>query len=328
MLSLSVNGDQVIAYQSATVGVAPFTFISAIHMNVYSGGLDPSVTDATNWDNLAAASHTPNSSFKPTGLTTGTNCLWIGTQGNNSSERNNARFNCNTALAGGANLTTPAGLRAACNNQAFWDAEFAGTGATPSWPLQASCFFGVLPVKLINFQAQNNLTNIVIKWKVTEQINVDRYEVERSFNGKNFDKIGNAAVQAGASEKSYSLTDLESLQMASKLIYYRLKSIDVDGTFSYSYVITVRNFGDKSILVDNFVNPINDQLNFNLTVKTKGIEFIQLTDVHGKMIINKQLQVNSGRSNISLPEAVTLAKGIYFLRVTTTTGSMVIKLTK
>ena len=116
--------------------------------------------------------------------------------------------------------------------------------------------------------------------------------------------------------------------MASKLIYYRLKSIDVDGTFSYSYVITVRNFGDKSILVDNFVNPINDQLNFNLTVKTKGIVFIQLTDVHGKMIINKQLQVNSGRSNISLPEAVTLAKGIYFLRVTTTTGSIVTKLTK
>jgi len=204
MLSLSVNGDQVIAYQGTAVSP---TFISAIHMNVYNGGADPSVTDATNWDNLAAASQTSNSSFIPTGLTTGTNCIWIGTQGNISSERNNARFNCALATSGGANLSTAAGVRAACNNQAFWDAEFAASGAVPTWLLPSGCaFISAPPAPNFTLQPSNAIIcfganasfTVTATGALTYQWQVD--------NGGGFANITNDAIYGGASTNTLNLT--------------------------------------------------------------------------------------------------------------------------
>jgi hypothetical protein len=110
-LSLSANGDQILAYRG-TVG-AP-TFISAIHKNVYVVPGDPVTTTAAAWDGTA---NTLNSSALPTGLTTGVNAIWIGTQGDINSEFDNARFgNCTLPAVAGS----VAALRAALNNQANW----------------------------------------------------------------------------------------------------------------------------------------------------------------------------------------------------------------
>jgi hypothetical protein len=74
-LSLGINGDQILAYRGTNA--AP-TFISAIHMNVYTiANGDPVNTTAAAWDGTA------NSTFAsalPTGLFTGVNAIWIGTQ--------------------------------------------------------------------------------------------------------------------------------------------------------------------------------------------------------------------------------------------------------
>jgi hypothetical protein len=207
MLSLSVNGDQVIAYQSTTAEVAPFTFISAIHMNVYNGAPDPSVTDATNWDNLASTSHTANSSFKPTGLTTGVNCIWIGTQGNMLSERNNARFSCTKATAGSANLSTAAGVRAACNNQAFWDAEFAGSGDIPTWPLPSACAFiaapaapnfTLHPVNSLICEGTNTSFTVTANGAINYQWQVN--------TGGGFTNVSNNSFYSGATTQTLILT--------------------------------------------------------------------------------------------------------------------------
>jgi hypothetical protein len=111
--SLATSGDQVLAYQGTT---ASPTFISGIHMNVYSvANFDPVNTDAATWDNTN--SNTTNGSALPTGLTTGTNCIWVGTFNTAASEFDNAAFDC---TASGIDLTTVTGIRAALNDQTKW----------------------------------------------------------------------------------------------------------------------------------------------------------------------------------------------------------------
>ncbi|MFN8288688.1 MAG: PKD-like domain-containing protein [Chitinophagaceae bacterium] len=112
-LSLSTSGDQILAYRGTA---ASPTFISAIHMNVYTvAGGDPTTTTAAAWDGAAPPSTT--SSALPTGLTTGLNCIWIGTQGDVNSEHNNAKYgNCTSPAINGSLVA----LRAALNNQANW----------------------------------------------------------------------------------------------------------------------------------------------------------------------------------------------------------------
>ena len=127
-LTLSVNGDQILAYRGT---VASPTFISAIHMNVYTvANGDPVTTTAAAWDGTAVST---NASALPTGLTTGVNAIWIGTQGNIASEFDNSRFGNCAALGVSGPLV---GLRAALNNQANWISD---NNIPPSFTLPTGC---------------------------------------------------------------------------------------------------------------------------------------------------------------------------------------------
>ena len=138
-LSLSSSGDQILAYRGTA---ASPTFISAIHMNVYSvANGDPVTTTAAAWDGTA---NTQSSSALPTGLTTGTNAIWIGTQGVISSEHNNAKYGvCNLPAVAGS----IAALRAALNNQANWTVDDT---TPPAFTLPTGCNYLNVLVPSIN----------------------------------------------------------------------------------------------------------------------------------------------------------------------------------
>ena len=125
-LTLSVNGDQVLAYTGSSGSP---TFISGIHMNVYStSNGDPVTTSAASWDGTATG---VNASALPTGLTTGTNAIWIGVSGDINSEFDNARFgNCNIAAVSGP----ISALRAALNNRLNWITSNGGDPASFTLP--------------------------------------------------------------------------------------------------------------------------------------------------------------------------------------------------
>ena len=291
MPSLSLNGDQVIAYQSTTAGVAPFTFISAIHMNVYNGSPDPSVTDATNWDNLAAASQTTNSSFKPTGLTTGTNAIWIGTQGSTASERNNARYNCSGALA------TPAQVRASVNNQANWNTEFAASGATPTWPLPSGCAFlaSIFPLDIISFTGNNNNTSIGLNWQSANEPN-DRghFEIEKSVDGVTFTRIGQVNNQGFSYlPNNYAFADNSPVNGAN---FYRLKIVSDNGMVKYSSVVKVL-FGKTGRGVMISPNPAVTEF----TVSARGSSYTNLviTDRSGRAVLQQRLSGNNNTIDVS-----------------------------
>jgi Secretion system C-terminal sorting domain len=123
-----INGDQVFAYQGT---FASPTFITGIHMNVYvmSAGGDPTTTNATSWDGDVTGIYlNSNTSAKPAALTTGTNAIWIGVEGDASSELGNARFNCSAV---GVNISTVNAARTSLNNKLFWlanDTDPSGFG--------------------------------------------------------------------------------------------------------------------------------------------------------------------------------------------------------
>ncbi len=324
MPSLSVNGDQVIAYQGTTA--AP-TFICAIHMNVYSvdpvppflSGGDPVTTTTTDWD---SAANTTNASGLPgligsNFLTNSVDAIWI--PGSLVAEKDNARFNCT------APLNNLAQIRASIYNVANWTTS----DDAPIFTLPAGCtFFGTVPIKLINFQAENNISSVLVKWSVTNQIDVNEYEIQRSFDGVSFDKIG--AVQAknssGNQNINYNFADADGLQNGATIIYYRLKSIEVNGKFTYSEIVKVFNSKAVDIAISNFVNPINSKLAFRLNLKYSGLVNLQLIDANGRRIINTQLQAVVGSNNINLPLNMAISKGIYILKISSNTKTIVTKL--
>jgi len=199
-LSLSGGGDQLFAYQGT---FASPTFITGIHMNVFvttSG--DPNNSDATNWDGVLAPGD-PNingsSSTKPVTLTTGTNAIWIGTTGDSTSEKDNARFNC------GPNVSTAASARAALNNKANWTATDSNP---PGFTLPTGCAFLVVSAANVSVsgrvhtQAGGGIRNALVT--LTDVNGVRRTAVTNAFGYYRFEGVeAGGVVTIGASSRGY-----------------------------------------------------------------------------------------------------------------------------
>ncbi|WBA44065.1 beta strand repeat-containing protein [Hymenobacter canadensis] len=91
-----------------------------------------------------------------------------------------------------------------------------------------------LPVTLTRFTATASGSCAVrLDWATASEINNDRFELERSADGRSFQKITTVASRNSASGSTYGYTDQ---QPGEGLNYYRLRQIDLDRTSTYSPV--------------------------------------------------------------------------------------------
>lgn len=165
---------------------------------------------------------------------------------------------------------------------------------------------GILPVTITDFVAQKQNESVLLKWYATMETNFKTYEIERSLDANGYYKIGEVAGQNLA---NYSFID-NTLPNAS-IVYYRLKMIDIDGTFSYSKTLPVRlNNNFTNALV--YPNPTTGPLNIRLTEAVKTNANLVVTDVTGRVV--KQQLVNKGVFSINL-EVNKLPAGRYFISI-------------
>ena len=187
--------------------------------------------------------------------------------------------------------------------------------------------YSVLPVKLLSFTAQQVKNDALISWQIAEEHNVQNYQVERSVDGTNFTKIKERQPAVGI--KNYQVTDTNvPANSYSRLFYYRLKVVDVDGNFSYSKVQTV-SFHKKVAFVTNlFPNPFVNKIDMTVNAATADYMGVVITGASGKTLINTKIKVIKGSSNVSINNLDVLSKGIYFLKLTMGEESQTFKIEK
>lgn len=99
----------------------------------------------------------------------------------------------------------------------------------------------ILPLDLISFAAVTEGRDSKLVWTTENQVNVSRFEIERSSNGTSYATTGTIWINNNVSGR-YTYTDVNARNYFEKG-YYRLKIIDIDGQFTYSPVVFV-NFGN------------------------------------------------------------------------------------
>lgn len=182
-------------------------------------------------------------------------------------------------------------------------------------PQKLNCpITSVVPVKLITFTAQKQAVSILLNWETTNEINFNRFEIERSVNGFLFETIGsNAAISNSSVIKNYVFEDKNP---GEGINYYRLKQFDINGSFEYSKTIAV-NFDRKSSSI--FPNPVTDYVTVKCSKKLKGIEIL---DISGREVLKMKISSNNVY-NIS-----SLSKGLYFVKLIEEDGSEFLKISK
>jgi hypothetical protein len=171
-----------------------------------------------------------------------------------------------------------------------------------------------LPVTLTSFRVSKEGGSVAqINWSTTLESNSSHFEVERSTNTKEWQTIGTKQASSNSSQLiSYNFTDTAP---ASGINYYRLKMVDLDGSFANSNVESI-NFGeftDNAITV--FPNPVSDVLYLN-DPDVASLKQVALVSADG---------VTAYQSNTITSEGISvrnLIDGLYIVKVTRADGSL------
>ncbi|WP_170118745.1 DUF6923 family protein [Dyadobacter jiangsuensis] len=171
-----------------------------------------------------------------------------------------------------------------------------------------------MPVKLVSFDARKEGNSAHLTWSTTEEVNSDRFEIERSTNGKVWVKIGSVRSNGESSIlRNYAYTD-NSPQNGQNL--YRLRMVDTDGTYAFSSIrmVSVEN-GAVQIAV--YPNPVQDELTIE---GLSGAETIRILDVSGRIVTQDRNGTDQTTHKLGIRY---LSNGIYVINVQMRDGSTV-----
>ncbi len=167
-----------------------------------------------------------------------------------------------------------------------------------------------LPVNLISFNLEKNNNTIVLNWITNSEKDNHGFEIEKSLNGKKFEKVAYINAKNTLSEKNnYEYFDQSP---SDGINYYRLKQIDLDGTFEYSPIKSI-NYESK-IEITMYPNPAQNQLFFEGVKNGSKIEILNLS--------GKNIYTNSNYTLNTLVDIRHFNDGIYFVKITNGNNSI------
>jgi hypothetical protein len=187
--------------------------------------------------------------------------------------------------------------------------------SSPSNPLTQLIGFGtvtssiVLPVELKDFKAITVDNNVSLKWSAENQVKFAHFEIERSATGNGgFEKI--ATVNATTDlTGTYAYTD-NNVKSKMTNAYYRLKMADIDGNYTYSYVVTVRFGNGATVDVRPTLVSGSQPITVSIAANDNNVYSIKLFSLDGRMIA--QQKQSTGRVQV---ETANLTKGMYVVAV-------------
>lgn len=191
----------------------------------------------------------------------------------------------------------------------------ATTGTIRSNPLAAfgAFTFGsisfALPVTIIGFSATATTSGNLVSWTTSDEINVSHYELQRSDDGTSFYTIANTPAQNGPGVQQYQYTDNKPVQQT--IVYYRLRSVDKDGTAKLSKIISVNSNTNTVLLYA--INPVHNRIEIQAQ-RIAGTFRYNINSLSGQTLQQGSLTIGQpGRYTIPLLPAI--AKGVYILQL-------------
>jgi hypothetical protein len=183
--------------------------------------------------------------------------------------------------------------------------------------VKSSC--DVLPVELLNLNAQVKNEQTVLNWISQKEDNLLQYDIEKSIDGVQFIKIGDVVARGGnGGETSYSFTDPELL---SGKAFYRLKMVAAsNNTHKYSNVLQLSLNTNKNFELLNVVNPFREELKFQVSAPLNESVEVHLLDVVGRFVKKEKVYLQKGINTQSIRIPAGLQKGTYVLTIKTSTG--------
>ena len=186
----------------------------------------------------------------------------------------------------------------------------------------------IVPVELLAFTASVNNSQVELLWSTASELNNQGFEIQRAVEQfDNFVTIGFVEGKGNSTEINYySFSDQPDLNGVSQL-YYRLKQVDFDGTFSYGNIVNVTyDVPTAFVLNQNYPNPFNPSTRISYFVPKESYVTLKVYDFLGREV---KTLVNENRLTGSYEvvfDATDVPSGTYFYNMTTNNFSQTKKM--
>jgi hypothetical protein len=170
-----------------------------------------------------------------------------------------------------------------------------------------------LPIKLVNFDAKYNQPNVDLNWSTAQEVNFNRFVIETSADGANFNEAGIVFGNGESdSPKNYSFQD-KNIKASKGFIYYRLRSVDNDGRFSYSAVRIIRiGASASSMSLTTYPNPVVTDVKVTLPSNWQGKTIkLEIYNANGQKM---QELVSTNASQTEIMNLSKMNKGLYIVK--------------
>ncbi len=172
-----------------------------------------------------------------------------------------------------------------------------------------------LPLKLISFSAALNNSKAELTWKTVSEMNVSHFEVEKSTDGINFKEAGIVFAKNSETDiTTYYFPDLIDRDKEG-IVYYRLRSVDMDGKSQYSEtrMIRIAKQNDNNISIVAFPNPVMNELRISIPGGWQNKKVIyEIVNASGQVAQKKEMANSSQTESIN---TTNLPRGCYVVRV-------------
>lgn len=165
--------------------------------------------------------------------------------------------------------------------------------------------YSIVPLKLVSFTAvpqYNNSTSV--SWSTSNEINAKNFIVEQSIDAYHFTIVATVLAK-GSATNHYNSTVID---LNNSVVYYRLKMVELDGTYTLSPVIKIdrrKNTAGFNVLS----NPVKDVIIINTTDRNLNNSTCHIINSQGAVV--KSFVIQLGSETISIKG---LPPGIYYLR--------------
>ncbi len=173
----------------------------------------------------------------------------------------------------------------------------------------------VLPCNIIYFNAAVSDRKVKLDWTVLCDKEAKHFVVERSTDGINFIPVQQVPVRPVVHERESYFTTDDVTAVNSSVIYYRLKTLQVNGKELTGNVIVVKlnTTGDMDVQV--FPNPVQEQMQILVKTRLPVPLSACIMDGTGNTVQQFTASLQPGSNTIACRLSSTITAGIYYLRI-------------
>ncbi|MEM7658113.1 MAG: T9SS type A sorting domain-containing protein [Bacteroidota bacterium] len=163
-----------------------------------------------------------------------------------------------------------------------------------------ACKSSNFPVEWADFQVSWQSGTSLLEWTTAWESNTSHFVVERSLDGANFTGVGTQAAMGNSSEPvAYRFEDATVEPVAAASLLYRIKQVDLNGSFSYSdlqSLVIEKNVHQLQL----YPNPTQEQVTIQTRSDREGSSRLLIFDLMGRTVFQQNMSTASFETDLSL----------------------------